>query len=235
MKKIITILTLLVIQAGILQAQMVGADAYILGRNIQIGINGEGGFEGVDTTVSPLLPGMHFRSNSQYFGFVANPQNNNWATFDGDFFTPGSPENGWGITIGANLSSASDNCTQVYDIPGSITNYSNNLDCITVDWEGTDTVGGTNLDVKIEYLLQDTALFYTTTISITNNDSLPVPELYYYRNMDPDNNVMINGTNYATNNTIVSQPGTGGCDIAQVSATQSISLDILCWLCCYRR
>ena len=73
------------------------------GTGVEIGINGAGGFEGVDTTVSPVPAGMHCRSNTVFFGFVANPQNNNWATFDGDFFTPGTPENGWGITIGAIL------------------------------------------------------------------------------------------------------------------------------------
>ena len=72
------------------------------------------------------------------------------------------------------------------------------------EWEET------NLDVKINFLLKETDLFYTTTVSVTNNTSATIPQLYYYRNIDPDNNIMINGSNYATLNTVVSQPGTGG-------------------------
>lgn len=228
MKNIFTVFILLFSQIGIMQAQMVGTSAYMNGTGVEIGISGEGGFEGVNTSVYPVPGGMHFRSNTQYFGFVANPQANAWATFDGDFFTPGSPENGWGISLGTSASDASNNCElslgdqtqQVFDIPGSITNYSIVGSCISVDWEGTDNVGGTNLDIKINYLLGQTDLYYTTTIYIKNNTSSTIPAIYYYRNLDPDNNIMLSGS-YVTTNTIVSQPGTGGCDIAHVSATQS--------------
>jgi hypothetical protein len=69
-------------------AQLVGLDAYMVGNNAEIGIDGYGGFEGCEMSVSPPLPGMHTRTNSSYFGFVANTNNGNWANFDGDFFTP---------------------------------------------------------------------------------------------------------------------------------------------------
>ena len=80
-------------------AQIVGANAFMKGNNVEIGISGIGGFEGApwDSTTVPL--GMHYRSNNPFFGFVANPQLNSWSSFDGDFFTPGSPENGWGFEI----------------------------------------------------------------------------------------------------------------------------------------
>ena len=45
--------------------------------------------------------------------------------------------------------------------------------------------------------------------------------MYYYRSMDPDNNQTVNGT-YDTDNTIENQPGSGTCDIACVSAQQSL-------------
>ena len=86
-----------------INAQMVGADGYIVGNFVEIGIDGSGGFEGVETMISPAPVGTHMRTNSTRFGFVANPANNNWATQDGDFFTPGQPENGWGIQIGNTL------------------------------------------------------------------------------------------------------------------------------------
>src|ERR1043165_3646545 len=80
-------------------AQMVNGSAYMKGNYVEVGIDSLGGFEGTDTVVAPVPAGMHFRSNNPYFGFVANPQQDGWVEYDGDFYTPGSPENGWGIEI----------------------------------------------------------------------------------------------------------------------------------------
>ncbi len=202
------------------KAQMVGLNAYVNASLLELGLDGQGGFEGCSTTVSPPLPGMNFRSGNPLFGFVANPQVNLWATFDGDFFTPGTPENGWGIEIGTTGGvAANNNCTGEFDIPGAITSWTNIASCYSVDWQG-DLTSGTNLHFKINYFLQETDLFYTTTVEITNNTSATIPELFYYRNLDPDNNVSI-GFDYTTQNTIVSQPGVG-CNLAHVSATSII-------------
>lgn len=210
------------VKVNFITAQMVGPNAYIKATSLEIGLDGQGGFEGCNTGVSPPLPGMHFRSSNPLFGFVANPQVNLWTTFDGDFFTPGSPENGWGIDItGGGI--ASNNCNDMssgtgglFNIPGTLTNWTHNFDCYSADWEG-DLTSATNLHFKINYFLQETDLFYTTTVSITNNTSATIPEMFYYRNLDPDNNVELSSF-YETQNTIVSQPGTG-CDLAHVSAT----------------
>jgi gliding motility-associated-like protein len=204
-----------------LEAQMVGSNAYIVGANAEIGIDGFGGFEGCSTIESPPFNGMHPRSENTIFGFVANVNNGNWSEFDGDFFTPGSAENGWGFTIGNFGVSAANNSFNegLYPtIPGSITNFSQTLDCISITWEG-DFTDGTNLHFKINYLLRYFDRFYTTTVSITNNTTETIPAFYYYRNLDPDNNQSINGY-FDTQNTIVQQPSAGGCGIAQVSATQ---------------
>jgi len=203
------------------KAQMVGPDAYVKANHLEIGIDGSGGFEGADMTASPPLAGMHPRAGSpatSYFGFVANPQLNSWATFDGDFFTPGSPENGWGFEIGSSSTSRGNNCNFLNQINGAITGWSHNAICYSVDWEGNFTAG-TNLHFKINYFLQENDLYYTTTVSITNNTAANIPDMYYYRNLDPDNNQALSG-DYDTQNTIVSQPGTG-CNLAHVSATQS--------------
>ncbi len=210
-------LVILLFQVSLIKAQIVGANAYIKATSLEIGLDGQGGFEGCSITASPPLPGMHYRSGNPLFGFVANPQVNLWATFDGDFFTPGSPENGWGIEIGTTGGAAgSNNALSLWNIPGAITDWTQTFDCYSADWEG-DLTSGTDLHFKINYFLQETDLFYTTTVAITNNTSATIPELFYYRNLDPDNNVSISST-YTTQNTIVSQPGVG-CNLAHVSAT----------------
>jgi len=213
--------------AGTANAQMVGSDAYIKGNYVEIGLDGSGGFEGVDQAISPAPAGMHPRSTgTNGFGFVANPQMNGWATsaYDGDFFTPGSPENGWGFEIGTSidLDSGSNNCGSfaVNGIPGAITSWTYAAPQYLADWEGDYTSATANLHFKINYSLMETDLFYVTTISITNNSTDTIPELYYYRNLDPDNNVTLSG-DYSTYNTVLSQPGSGG-TYAQVTATQSV-------------
>src|ERR1043165_5077420 len=169
MKKRFFLACTALLTVGILKAQMVGPDAYIKGNNVEIGIRGIGGYEGADCAVSPPLPGMHLRSSNNLFGFVANPQLNAWTTFDGDFFTPGSPENGWGFEIGSGgMTSQGNNCAWLQQINGSVTNWSQVFSCTNVDWEG-DCTSGTDLHFKINYFLQANDLYYTTTVSITNN------------------------------------------------------------------
>jgi gliding motility-associated-like protein len=218
MKNSLLLLIFCFFQSLVAHAQMVGLNAYVKGTSVEIGINGAGGFEGVDQFVSPPPAGMHARTPTLPFGFVANPQVNAWATYNGDFFTPGSPENGWGFEIGTAGIAASNNYSGgIINIPGSITNYSHTGTCYNVDWEGSCT-SGTDLDFHINYFLEETDLFYTTTVTVTNNTAATITDLYYYRNLDPDNNQEIS-TDFTTQNTIECQPGTGTSNVACVSAT----------------
>jgi gliding motility-associated-like protein len=209
-----------ILSPALVRSQMVGTSCYTTGTYVQYGIDGTGGYEGVNTVSCPPPAGFHPRSNNSLFGFVSNPQANGWATFDGDFFTPGSPENGWGIEIinGATDLTASNNAAGPVNIPGSITGYLVNGLCRVITWEGNYISGSYNIHVKIEYVLMTGDLFYTTVCTFTNN-GISIPDFYYYRNLDPDNNVSLTGySDFTTTNTIVSQPGTG-CDKAHVRAT----------------
>ncbi|MCW3104187.1 MAG: hypothetical protein JWO09_2627 [Bacteroidetes bacterium] len=212
---------LLLFGATAMKAQMVNGNAYIKGTGVEIGIDSLGGFEGCGTGVSPVPAGMHFRSDNPWFGFVANPQNNAWASFDGDFFTPGSPENGWGFEIGTAGASGANNCADFGTVgaTGRIVNWQHTGTTYSVDWEG-DAITGTNLHFRINYLLQETDLFYITTVTVVNNTTATIPDLYYYRNLDPDNNEPIS-FDFTTQNTIVSQHVAGGTAVAEVTATQA--------------
>lgn len=194
--------------------QLIGSDAYMIGDHVEIGVNGNGGHEG-----AAELPGSNNRSNLAitspvYFGFVANPQLDSWAQYDGDFFSPGTPENGFGMEIaGVNYGN---NATggPLNEIAGGLVGYETEDDCITIEWEGS--AGGVTINVKYHLLASN--LFYTTEITMTNDTDVDLTDVYYYRNVDPDNNVTIGG-GYPTTNTIVSQPDSS-CQKALVSATQ---------------
>lgn len=214
-KILFTLFASLLALVGIAQINPNGG--YLMGDVVEIGVHNHG-HEG-----APNLTGSHARTNSTsdvYFGFVANPQNDGWTNYDGDFFTPGSPENGFGLEInGVNYSNNGVNVVSFigtqYEIPGSLTNYEQNGDCISLQWDGSVN----NVGITIVYSLNVTQLYYTTEVTLTNNTGSTLNNLYYYRNLDPDNNQSIN-FNYSTTNTIVSQPEPG-CEKALVSATQS--------------
>lgn len=197
--------------------QIVGSHAYLIGDHVEIGVNSFG-HEG-----APTLAGSHERGvGANPFGFVANPQLDGWTEYDGDFFTPGTPENGFGFEYGgtryySNAASAG-GATAVTS--AGITDYTVDGDCIYVTVEGT---AGPSVSYSVVYKLVTSDLFYTTTVTVTNTSGADIPDFYYYRNFDPDNNQTIGGT-YTTTNTIVNQP-TAICDKAVVSAEQSTPWD----------
>ncbi len=209
-------------QGLILHAQLNSNGAYLIGNQVEVGIHNNG-HEG-----APDLAGSNSRTNSStpdvFLGFVANPQNDGWVDYDGDFFTPGASENGFGIEInGVNYSNNGVNVSGFgtqNEIAGTLSNYQQNGDCISVQWDGSVN----NVGIKLIYSLNITQLYYTTEVTVTNNTGSTLNDVYYYRNVDPDNNVMIPGGVYETNNSIVSQP-TPGCEKALVSATQSFPWD----------
>ena len=205
-------------------AQLTPQGAYLMGNQVEVGIHNNG-HEGTYD-----LAGSNSRTNSGlaevFFGFVANPQNDGWVNYDGDFFTPGSPENGFGLEInGLNYSNNGYNplggwpTAPQNEITGSLSNYEQIGNCISVQWDGSVN----NVAIQLVYSMNITELYYTTEVTITNNTGAALTDVYYYRNLDPDNNVTLT-FNYVTQNTIVAQP-VPGCEKALVSATQSAPWD----------
>jgi hypothetical protein len=70
------------------------------------------------------------------------------------------------------------------EIAGSLSNYQQNGDCISVQWDGSVN----NVAIKLIYSLNITQLYYTTEVTVTNNTGATLNDVYYYRNVDPDNN-----------------------------------------------
>lgn len=192
---------------------------YLLGDLVEVGINW-GGHEGTWThaTFAPHERGPAFNDDVEH-GFVANPAMDGWGNYDGDFFSPGTPENGWGLEIGG--VNYHNNAKPEFwaggpqqDIDGGLTDYFVTGDCIEVHWEGSIL----GIDIHIVYKLTTTELYYVTEVTLTNTTAADILNLYYYRNLDPDNNQQI-GWGFVTTNTIQAQPN-ATCEIALVSAEQ---------------
>lgn len=204
-----------ILLTNFVSAQLNANGAYLMGTSAEIAINNMG-YEGTSD-----LAGSHARSDQfnplYYFGFVANPQNNAWATYNGDFFTPGSSENGFGFELnGVNYSNNADpNSFSNADIPGTLSNYTVNGNCLSVQWDGA-TAG---IGVKQVYRFNSIKLHYVVEVTITNNTGAAVNDFYFYRNLDPDNNVFLNSM-YDTENEIEAQ-ASASCPISLVSASQT--------------
>src|SRR5690606_37299892 len=86
--------------ASVCDAQVVGTDGFARTLLTEIGLNVMGAFGSAGAAPS----GYHPRASggsppSPRLGFVANPERDGWVDYDGDYFLPGTPEEGWGITV----------------------------------------------------------------------------------------------------------------------------------------
>jgi gliding motility-associated-like protein len=203
-----------------LGAQIFEENGYILGTFVEVAIDGDAGHEGTAD-----WPGNHSRGGTEEvpFGFVANPTMDGWINYNGDYFTAGTPENGFGLEInGTNYSNNGWNAatltTYLQEIPqlvGTTITYSEDGLCKTIEWQGK--VAGVKIIVKYNHI--SGTLYYTTDITLVNESGAPINDLYYYRNVDPDNNHALTGA-FATTNKIEYQPDPD-CIKALVSATQA--------------
>tara|TARA_B110000037_G_scaffold84939_1_gene100843 strand:+ start:6995 stop:7675 length:681 start_codon:yes stop_codon:yes gene_type:complete len=202
MKLSIIVMTLSVLGiATNLNAQMSEDHAFMIGDYVEIGIN-EAGYKGapLDSSIA-----THYRGVAGKLGFIANPAEDGWVEYNGDFYQQGSPESGWGIgytVVGGVDYDLGNNAVGIFEIPGTITSYSSTVDSVIVSWQGMPA--SDSLLVSLTYTLKKDEHFYRTFIQIENIGSDSYTDVYYYRTLDPDNNMDILW-GYATDNEIVSQ------------------------------
>ena len=194
-------------------SQMSGGNAFMIGDYVEVGIS-EFGYEGA--ILDDAIP-THYRGATGKLGFVANPAADGWVEYNGDFYLPGSPENGFGLTytVGGATYSRGNNATGIAEISVSITDFTETVDSVMVKWVG---VTPDSLELTVVYELQKDQHFYTTTMSLDNIGSESFTDVYYYRNLDPDINQDIMW-GFTTTNTIESQAGMAD-DSVRVIASQ---------------
>ena len=76
-------------------AQKVGSNAYFRGNYIEAGLSDRGTFGAPNGT----RPSGYHSSRMSLLGFIANPAKDGWINYDGDYFIPGSPEEGFALEI----------------------------------------------------------------------------------------------------------------------------------------
>jgi hypothetical protein len=184
------------------KAQLVSSNAFLKGNFVEVGIAPCGSYG--SSVGAPA--GYHPRGRGTQLGFVADPGKDGWdvgnPNYVGDYFLPGSPEEGWGLTINGTNYNNNQICMESA-IPGSIINYSSSAAENSATWQGS--VSGLTINAKTAIPLNN--VFFTTTVTITNTSGSTINNIFYMRNVDPDHGVPTPGAGGTSNTTncIVSQ------------------------------
>lgn len=177
-------------------AQIVGTDCFLQGQWIEVGINQMGGF---GTCTSPASYHSHGTAYSLTPVFTASGNidvsydwgHDGWAVggslpFMGAYTQPGYPQEGWSVQVGATEyrnGGWGGLCSGAFDIPGSITGYSNIGGDKTGYWNGS--IAG--LDISQVTHIDTNASWVVVTTVLKNNTSSPIANVWYERTSDPDN------------------------------------------------
>lgn len=212
-------------------AQVAGSSIFLQGNYVEVGIN-ECGVYGSDEDPPTGPFGDYHGINFNGLGYIADHEKDGWdvstepgqPVFCGDYFTPGSPEEGWAIQIGDSVfENHATYCSgyagfwidSVPDIPGANVSYTDSAGVKTAVWEGYLTWDSINLFVRQTTILPDTSLFFISEMEIINEGTEDLTDVYYIRNVDPDQDLDNCGT-FMTHNTIESN--TPDSDTSFVSA-----------------
>ncbi len=194
-------------------SQMVGDAVFLQGDHLEIGIASCGAYGTSNAPPVSGAAGTVYHPTEIGLGFVADADTDGWGVgappYCGDYFLPGSPVEGFTMTIAGqryNNSSGFGICG-VTDIPGAITAYSDG-DTLSATWEGTHPDG---FRLSIRTYFPREKRYFIGEVTLENLGTATLEDIYFSRQVDPDNDQAWGG-GFPTHNTIVSQPGPGSSD-----------------------
>ena len=196
------------------RADIFQGNAFLYGDNIEVGLGPDGAF-GSDRN----SPDQGRKSFANKLGYISDPTGNRFqASYHGDFFLPGIPEEGWGVAFDDKIYNNNSN-QQGAEILGGFSGYKSTAKSQKVVWKGD--VEGLEITQVYRVYTEGTAVVFDVTLK--NTTSTAMNNVYYMRTVDPDNNAEQDpgqsGSKFVTKNTILSQGSDGG-GISAVSATQ---------------
>ncbi|MFO1005951.1 MAG: Ig-like domain-containing protein [Planctomycetaceae bacterium] len=186
----------------------VTSDAFLQGKYLEIGL-GQDGVLGADGAAP-----SGFNNAGGALAVQVDRDRDGWNTYDGDFILPGTPEEAWGVRV--NGTTYSNSNISPPEVTGGLANAQTGTGGQSVEWVGSRD----NLGVRQIYSVGANDLYMDVVVELTNTGSTDFTDVYYYRNIDADNN-MFHGVadSFTTTNTIHAQGHTDGNSL--VSSTQS--------------
>lgn len=210
--------TLVLIAAcGFAHGQIVSGNAFLKSTYVEMGVNPYGVY------ISNVAPpaGYHSVGGLPYLGIIADADKDGWLTgspiYCGDYFAPGSPEEGFAIQVGP-TSYHNTFYGAPADAAGGIVGYNTSPGGVAAVWKGTIPMGGavTGLQVTQTTTINTGKTMVITTVQLKNTSASTLNQVYYTRNADPDNEEEWS-FDFTTNNIILKNHPTDAW--AEVSAT----------------
>ncbi len=184
-----------------LQAQLVGGSVFLKGQYVEAGICANGDF-GAASPPAGYHPHTSTVSGGA-LGFVCDVAMDGWTTgtpaYMGDYFTPGSPFEGWNLQIGS-IRAQAHSCAGFTGtgLTGANVAYTTSGSKVIGTWEGMFD----SMKIRQVTTLDTLALYFSLKITLINQASVPKNDIYYLRSLDPDNDQSWPGGGFYTNNTI---------------------------------
>lgn len=182
-------------------------NAYLMGMFAEVGVRANGAFGSTQT-----IPSGFHGNVGNCLGFRVDRSFDGWgntSTDDGDFFCPGSPYEGWQIKVGS-TGTAHNSCDSNAGVTGTFSELSSSDGNQSVKWSSTKAVTGSNINtsdtgIKITQVstVPDSSQVLHVDITLKNNSSATLNDIYYGRSFDPDNQTGP-GT-FSSTNTVISR------------------------------
>jgi cysteine-rich repeat protein len=207
--------------ALICESAKLGNAVLLRGNYIEVGLNPSAAFGAGE----PSPAGWHARAGAgNELGLVSDPEATEWTAQHGDFFLPGSAEEGWSLEVNGEI--ASNNRGAAPDRAGSF----GSAECASsgacgarggasVVWTMTLPFEGVTLSKR--YTVVDGGAFVLVDVELENTTDAALSDVYYLRTVDPDNDQTLHGE-FETINEILSEPD-GDITLAHVRARQDVS------------
>ena len=221
----LSLLILLFIATHILsKAQLVNGCGFMQQNRLEVGVANNGAYgtpedapTGYHTNNNPVFATVFNPATGTYLmrpnalGFVADYDTNGWnigtPPYFGDYFLPGTPQEGWSVEVNGVRCDAFSNEFQLNATTGFTggltgTNQSVNTTAPVTSsiWEGN--VGA--LNIKQTTTLKRDKLYFTGHVKFKNTGATTLQNVYYMRTLDPDNDVSTTG-NFNTINDLTYQ------------------------------
>lgn len=199
--------------AAEVSAETLTGNVFLQGNYVEVGIHPSGSF---GSNVSPPA-GFHARSGGAAgLGFVADVGKDGWnvgtPNYIGDYFVPGSPEEGWCVEWsspgGGEHTFGNFGLNNSFQIPATSLTETSSGDTRSAVWTGTATNGSESLQVTqtVHYKVND--LFFVISVTLVNTGTTTINSVEYMRNVDPDQEA-VSTSQYTTSNYVTNNDATG--------------------------
>lgn len=205
-KRYLITVFLLVCSLTHLNAQLAGTSAFLQGRYLEVGMNGNGSLGACGSIPATYHPHTSISGGGVNLAEVYDIGHDGWAAgsppYMGDYTYAGFPYEGWGIEVAGTLYQNAQSCAGTGSVTGAFTGYTNTGGRATAYWSGS-LLGGLLL-VNMETRIDTNASYVRMDVKLYNVGAVTLPGVYYGRAYDADNDFTWGGTTN-TQNAVVYQ------------------------------